>query len=328
MLAASIPSSTETDAAILQTELQTILEEMIRQIVSYAASTLLEPDLFEMGKDGDMQLARALVSSTLDPVSSITYCVSGKGSSFLTCLWEELLQANETVFTSIIHKVVQYLTATLAKCETVLDETLFLSSHGNEPTSTTAEMDVQNLSVNGLVIVSALSALSSSHKKVVAAITSMPNFLLPSLDSPLATEKVTNDIFPLPPDLADGNTPDPQRFIRMMMAMSRGARGAGAGYLRRSGPALEKETILGSILKVGLPMDHPQVFSSFKNAATKTLSDVSKANDGLRKQLAIYQEAVHSLIRSWITAGEDCRKQVRSYIKHLISHFVLSDQIT
>jgi len=295
-----------------------ILIEMKSQIVSFAASMLFEPDLFEMGKDGYAQLARALISSTLDPLSSISYCVSGKGSSFLSCLCEELVQTNETIFTSIIQKVVEILNKTLTKLDCVLDETMLLTSstisQGNDTSSSTTstmESEGQNLSVNGLVLVSALSSLSSSHKKVVSAITSMPNFLLPPLNSPIATERVSTEFMPF--SSADGNSnngSDPQRFIRMMMAMSRGNRGSGTGYLRRSGPALEKDTLLGSILKIGLPMDHPQIFSSFKNAATKTMSDISKANEGLRKQLSIYQEAIHSLIRSWITAGEDCRKQV------------------
>jgi hypothetical protein len=311
-------SSDHSEAAIVQKELMSILKEMKSQIVSYAASMLLEPDLFEMGKDGCSQLARALISSTLDPISSISYCVSGKGSSFLSCLCDELVQANEAVFTMIIQKVVEILNKNLTKLDCVLDEAPWISSSTATTTSSkgssiTMESDGQNISVNGLVLVSALSSFSSAHKKVVAAITSMPNFLLPPPNSPVASERVSNEFSPFAHiDGNSNNGPDPQRFIRMMMAMSRGGhRGSSTAYLRRSGPALERETLLGSVLKLGLPMEHPLVFSAFKNAATKTMSDISKSTDGLRKQLSIYQEAIQSLIRSWITAGEDCRKQVR-----------------
>jgi hypothetical protein len=250
---------------------------------------------------------------------------------------------NPNSFTSIVQKVLHILILALAKCDTVLDETLLIPTGPNHATHTPASSvstatDPQNISVSALVLVSALSSLSSSHKKVVSVITNAPNFLLPALGSAMATEKVSNpDLTSLTPDMGSGASPDPQRFIRMMMAMSRGSRGSPSGYLRRSGkftffplgsisfhdsslsshsfslagPALEKDTCLGVILKVGLPMDNPTVFSSFRNAATKTMADISKTNDGLRKQLILYQEAVHSLIRTWITAGEDCRKQVR-----------------
>merc|ERR1739848_635854 len=79
-------------------------------------------------------------------------------------------------------------------------------------------------------------------------------------------------------------------------------------YLGRSGPALEKNTLLGLILKLGLPMDSPTVISSFQNAATRTVSDINKITDDLRSQLLVYRNAVHAFVSSLVISGEETRK--------------------
>ena len=54
------------------TELQDMLQEIQRQVVSYAASSLMEPDLFEQGADGRKQLVQAVVQGVTDLQESLT----------------------------------------------------------------------------------------------------------------------------------------------------------------------------------------------------------------------------------------------------------------
>lgn len=271
------------------TELEEILEEIRKQVVSYSASSLMEPDLFELGSDGMAQIARCLVAgASSDPASSITVGVAGPSSSFYSCLCDELFAQDETAFESMIEKVVTSLTESLSKCDTVLD-----GGGGGE-----AGTD------GGLVIVSALTAMCS-HKKAAATLTKVPSFLLPAEGTTLAGERV-NPPIPEPPA---GASAQQQRFFRMMQAMSQGR----SGYLRRSGPALEKDTVLGLVLRLGLPMENQTVSSPFQNAASRTVSDVNKSTDGMRRQLRVYQDACNGLIRALVTAGPDARKQVMQW---------------
>ena len=87
---------------------------------------------------------------------------------------------------------------------------------------------------------------------------------------------------------------------------------ARAGYLRRSGPALEKETVLGLVLRLGLPAEHPSVSSSFSNAASRTKKDVGQSVDGMRRQLELYQNKCNELVKQLVIAGEASRKMVRA----------------
>jgi len=95
-----------------------------------------------------------------------------------------------------------------------------------------------------------------------------------------------------------------------MQAMNRGNQ----GYLKRSGPALEKDTLLGLVLRLGLPKENPNVTQAFQNMTTATRSAVEKTTDGMRRQLRIYQDSCNALIRSLITAGADSRGQVMKWI--------------
>ncbi len=259
-------------------ELKDILNEMKRQLVSFAASSLMVPDLFELAKDGPAQIAQCLANATLDPASSITIGVAGKNSSFFCALCDELLSQDADAFETVVTDIVKDIVEDLSQCETVLDS-----------------------SGSGLVQVSALNALCS-YKKAAIIVAKTPNFLLPKEGTAQAAERVAVPIPPPPP----GATPQQQQIYRMMTSMAQGRQ----SYLRRSGPALEKETLLGLVLRIGTPMDNKAVSSQFQGVARRSRSDVKNITDGLRRQLRIYQDAVHNFVRSLITSGEEARKPV------------------
>lgn len=267
-------------------ELEKIAEEIKSQAVSYAASSLMVPDLFESGKDGAVQLARCLLATSTDIGSSITFGVSGKDSSFYYCLCEEILSQDKEAFDSIIWKVVDYLTAALSKVNTVLDS----GTDGAEG--------------GGLVVVSALCALCS-HKKAALALTQMTNFILPAPNTPSAQERVAMP----PPALPPGASQQQRQLFRIMQAMGRNSQ----GYLKRSGPALEKETIMGLILRLGCPRDDPSVTAAFPNVMAN-LDSVEKTADHQRRQLIVYQDTCNNLIRSLVTAGPAARQRVMQWI--------------
>mmetsp|Transcript_15642 Transcript_15642/g.35869 ORF Transcript_15642/g.35869 Transcript_15642/m.35869 type:complete len:775 (+) Transcript_15642:1-2325(+) len=142
------------------------------------------------------------------------------------------------------------------------------------------------------------------HKKAALHMTRMPNFLLPAAGTPQSQERLT----PPPPTLPPGASPQQRQFFRLMQAMNRN----NTGYLKRSGPALEKETILGLVLRLGCPREHPSVTSAFPSVIA-SLDSVEKAADHQRRQLMVYQEACNQFIRSLVTAGADARKKVMQW---------------
>jgi Ubiquitin elongating factor core len=263
-------------------EMEQVLEEIRAQTVSYAASTLMVPDLFDGGKDATTQLAKSLVATT-DLNQSITHGVAGTSSSFYSCLCDELLAQDKTVFEQVIGDVVQYFTTALHEIDTVLDS----GADGG----------------GGLALVTALTALCS-HKKAALVVTQLDTFLLPPADSPVAKEKVT----PPPPTPPAGVTPQQLQIFRIMQSMNRGVE----GYCKRSGPALERDTILGLVLRLGCPRDHPSVTSAFPNVMASKDS-VEKAANHLRRQLTVYQVSCNNLIRALVTAGADARQQVMQW---------------
>ena len=265
-------------------ELEEILQEIQSQTVSYAASSLMIPDLFEAGRDGTIQLAKSLLAASTDVSSSITHGVTGTQSSFYYSLCEELLEQDKAIFDSIIASVVNYLTTALVKVDTVLDS----GSDGG-----------------GLVIVSAMAALCS-HKKAAHVMTQLPDFLLPSSSSSAASIRVT----PQAPTLPPGASAQQQQFFHLMQAMGRPNM---TGYLKRSGPALEKDTILGRVLRLGCPRDSPSVTSAFPNVMA-SVDSIEKASAHQRRQLVVYQDTCNQLLRALVTAGADARNQVMTWV--------------
>lgn len=267
--------------------MEELLDEIKKQTVSYAASSLMVPDLFAMGKDGTMQLAKALISSSTDIASSITQGVGGNATSFYYCLCEELLSQDVSVFEHVIGSVVTILTKALAGLDTVLDT-------GTEG--------------SGLVLVSALTALCT-HKKAALHMSQMSNFLLPASGTVQAQERVSPPV-PSPPP---GSTREQLQLFRLMQSMRNNA-----GYRKRSGPGLERETILGLVLRLGCPRDNQAVTGAFPNVMA-SLDSVEKTAGSLRRQLVVYQGACNQLLRSLVTAGADARKQVMQWFIDALS---------
>jgi ubiquitin conjugation factor E4 B len=261
-------------------ELELIVEEIKSQTVSYAASSLMVPDLFEGGKDSAVQLAKCLIASS-ESSQSITQGVNGTTSSFYYCLCEELTSQDVTILEHVVGEVVQYFTSSLRKMDTVLDGT----PDGGP-----------------LVVATALAAMCC-HKKVANIITKLSIFLLPPPDSPAAKEKVS----PSAPSIPPGVSPQQRQFLLLMQAMNR------EDYLKRSGPALEKETILGLVLRIGCPRDHPSTTGAFPNVLA-TKDSVEKTIDHMRRQLIAYQGTCNTLIRALVTAGADARQKVTQWI--------------
>lgn len=247
------------------------------------------PDLFELGSDATLQLAKCLSTTATDPTSSITFDVLGKNSSFYYCVCEELHSQDVDAFGTVIEDVVKHITDSLSKVNSILDEG-------------TSSSD-QAVSGNGLFLASALRELCT-NKKATVALAKLPSFLLPPANTAAAKEKISTT-----PQVPPGATQQQLALIRMMQSM----RGEAPAYLRRSGPGLEKHTVLGLVLRLGIPVDHPAMSSSFSNPATRTRKDISQITDGFRRQLELYQNKCNELVKGLVVAGEESRKRVSTY---------------
>jgi len=105
------------------------------------------PDLFELGADAPLQLAKCLSTTSIDPTSSITFDVLGKSTSFYYSVCEELHSQDADSFGTVIADVVKHITDSLSKCKTLLDE---------GPT--------QGVTGNGIFLTSALRELCTNKK--------------------------------------------------------------------------------------------------------------------------------------------------------------------
>lgn len=254
-------------------ELIDILEEIKRQVVSYAASCIIEPELFEMGKDATTELANCFTSTVTDPASSITFGVNGTTSSFYYCLCEELVASDKDTFGKVIGEIVNHLTKKLTNVESVLD----------------GGGDVEG---GAIVMVSAITSVCI-HKEAAKVLTQMDSFLLPPAESEEAKKMVD------PPPVPQGA----DFMTRLMMQMRN------HGYLKRSGPALDKETVLGACLKVGIPKNNNPAFNQ-TSILSQTVESVERTSSSQRQQLRVYQDACYQLIMQLIKAGPEARSKV------------------
>jgi len=268
-----------------QEEIIQLLQETKSQVVSYSATSLMAPDLFVLAQDGPKQLSECLTQAALDPSTSIAIGVAGKNSSYYRALCDELLAQDEDLFQDIFQEVLRHFQEDLSRQSECVMETFGTSGNSG----------------SGMVQVAALTIMCS-HKKVAAVVVHSANFLLPSEGSQEASEEVR---ISLPPPPA-GATPQQVQIYRMMSAMAQGRQ----SYRKRSGPALEKNTLLGLVMRLGMPMESNVVISQFQNVGRMTRNDVQQKTDMLRRQLKVYQDAVCGLIKALITAGEETRKMV------------------
>jgi len=256
-------------------EITSILQEVQAQVVSYAATCLVEPDLFEAGQDSVEQLANCLLQSVTDLSSSITFGVAGTSSSFYHHVVEEIVsQHGEDKLTDIVREVVDSYLSKLAKCDSVLE---------------TVE------GADGMMIVSALTALCS-HRKVGDVVTMLPNFLLPAAGTPQASEVIR------PPMPTGGNDIFQAMFSGTMMKP----------YKKRSGPAIEKHTVLGSCLKLGIPSKDNPGFSP-TTIVSQSLDSVERTTAQQRNQLRLAQESTNQFVMALVKAGANARSQVMRF---------------
>eukprot|EP00339_Tiarina_fusa_P025566 CAMPEP_0117009760 /NCGR_PEP_ID=MMETSP0472-20121206/8773_1 /TAXON_ID=693140 ORGANISM="Tiarina fusus, Strain LIS" /NCGR_SAMPLE_ID=MMETSP0472 /ASSEMBLY_ACC=CAM_ASM_000603 /LENGTH=1113 /DNA_ID=CAMNT_0004712117 /DNA_START=80 /DNA_END=3421 /DNA_ORIENTATION=- len=253
------------------TELQGLLEEIQRQLVSYAASSLMEPDLFEQAQDGKAQLAKLFF--TTDPSQSITFGVAGSASSFYYLLCEELHSQDSSAFERVVNHLATQMMSSLKGCDSL-------------------ESGVGESSPLGLTV--ALTSLCS-HKKAALVVTKMDTFLLPPKDSPAANEVIR----------PSGPTPGGADLLRMLTGGER-------PYQKRSGPGLEKQTLLGLCLRIATPKNNP-AFSP-TSILRQSLDSVERTSSHQRQQLRVYQEACNQLIMALIKAGPDARGQVLQWV--------------
>lgn len=274
-------SNTATNQDWMNTECMALLQEISNQVVSYAATILQEPDLFELGKNASMQLAKCLMNGGVaDPTSSITFGIStgAFSSSFYSMLVEELLQQDATgqVLESTVHEICAFYTTQLSKCESILD----------------VASGVDNMSdASPVVLVSALTSLCM-HKRVAQIVaTSTRQFLLPRPGTPEANQVVTP------------NTPS-NRLLQQFMA------GMNPSYKKRSGPALDKSTLLGLCLRIGVPKNNNNPAFSAATILRQSLSSVESATAQQRSQLLCHQQACNQLLHNLVKAGADSRNAV------------------
>lgn len=272
-------NSSSSKASAKSPEFLEILEEIKRQVVSYASSCLIVPELFEMGQDAPQQLAKCFTSNVTDLASSITFGVTGPASSFYYMLCEELLSSDNEAFVRVIGEIVSHLTKQLTRMDSVLD-----AGDGTDGSA--------------LVLVTALTSVCV-HKKAAEVVTQLSNFLLPAEGSDHAKEVVDNR---------------PQAGADLMSRLL-GLRNQ--SYLKRSGPALDKETVLGLCLRPGIPRLNP-AFSSPR----MSLNAVEQTTSSQRRQLRVHQDACNQLVMALIKAGPDARSKVRFEYNMLCSFYV------
>lgn len=279
------------------TELIEILQEIQKQVVSYAATILMEPDLFALGNDSVAQLSDCLLQSLTDVSSSITFGVGGNmTSSFYFCLIEELLTQDKSTLEGVVKEIVQSYQHALQNCESVLDNTAIPKLGNGLETSDNSPM----------AIVSALTSLCM-HKKVAEIVSQQSDFLLPRLDSPQATETVrpraTPNVLPNVPGGGGGANRLLQQFMANLAQHQQPA------FKKRSGPGLEKFTLLGTCLRLGVPTRNNPAFSP-NSILRQSFSALESATSQQRQQLRLYQESCNQLIYNLIKAGPKPREAV------------------
>ena len=262
-------SSSSSKSSSSSPDLLEILEEIKRQVVSYASSCLSVPELFELGRDAPTQLSKCFTAAVTDPATSITFGVTGSASSFYYLLCEELLSSDEEAFERVIGEITNYLTKQLVRTDSVLD-----AGDGTDGSA--------------LVLVTALTSVCQ-HKKAAEIVTQLPNFLLPAEGSSEAKEVVDNSA-----QQQTGND-----IMARLLAMRN------QNYLKRSGPALDKGTVLGLCLRPGIPKLNP-AFSSTRMSQNA----VEQTSNSQRQQLRVHQESCNQLVMALIKAGPDARSKV------------------
>jgi ubiquitin conjugation factor E4 B len=271
-------SSNKKQSSPPHPEIMEILNEMQRQVVNYGATCLMEPDLFALAKDAPIQLCECLIKATLGMGVNITLGLGSTTNSFYYQLMEELHNQSIESFETTVATMVNHYGKMLETCDSVLDT---------------------EASTSPISIVSALSAMCA-HKGVAATVTTKTNqFLLPKPGTPEAIRVIRP---------TTGATTTLQLSIQQLLSGAADNR----PYLGRSGPALQKSTILGLCLKIGIPKTNPgYVHTSIMRQSQSSVEATARQQ---RQQLVLYQNACQQFIKSLIMAGGASRTIVIQWI--------------
>ena len=315
----SSSSSTTTKATVQQqqtAELTELLQEIQKQVVSYAATILVEPTLFEQGQDSMAQLSDCLLlgtttTTTMDVTRSITF-----GSpSFYHLLVDELQAQDPAALQTVVTQLVDSYQAALKECDSVLDHKALPSLLTTTTTTNNATTSNVRRETSPLAIVSALTSLCL-HKKVAELVAQSPSFLLPPASSPQAQEKVRPPAPPPPvlptPPTGTGGAGTTNRLLQQFMthlAQQQQQQSQTPPYCKRSGPGLEHGTLMGSCLRLGIPTKHNPAFSP-STIVRQSFAVSESATSQQRQQLNVYQQACQALVQTFIKAGPTSRQCV------------------
>jgi len=276
MSQSSSSKTTSTSSSSSNQALTSLLQEIQTQLVSYTATCLQEPDLFPaMAANAPVQLADCL----LHPETTVNITLGGSDTSFYAQLLTELHTQTSSSDTAALQTVtaaaVEYLLQQLKLCESVVD------------------------SGNGVAVVAALARLCS-HKTVAAAVVKLPSFLLPPPSSPEAAVTIR-------PPLPTGA----HALQRLLASSQNGGADPYRPYTKRSGPGLEKHTLLGQCLRLGAPVGSSNTAFPPDSVLRQSVATVDAATKTQRQQLQHYQAACHQLCKNLLVgAGTGARDAV------------------
>ena len=314
-LAASSSSSSTTTKATATVQQQTaelteLLQEIQKQVVSYAATILVEPTLFEQGQDSMAQLSDCLLLGTTTTTMDVTRSITFGSPSFYHLLVDELQAQDPAALQTVVTQLVDSYQAALKDCDSVLDHKALPSLLTTTNNSSTSNVRRET---SPLAIVSALTSLCL-HKKVAELVAQSPSFLLPPASSPQAQEKVRPPappppVLPTPPTGTGGST---NRLLQQFMthlAQQQQQQSQTPPYCKRSGPGLEHGTLMGSCLRLGIPTKHNPAFSP-STIVRQSFAVSESATSQQRQQLNVYQQACQALVQTFIKAGPTSRQCV------------------
>jgi len=268
-----------------------ILNEIQTLVVSYAASGLMQPDLFEQASDSRAQFLRAMLETCGggDPMKSISYGVTGKSdSSFYHQLCDELHTQDNSSFQTVVTNMVTNIAKHLKQCDDI-DSKVTVDVTDTEVQPMTMANN-ERLTCDPTQLVSTLQAVCG-HKQAALIVTTIPNFLLPSAGSSAANESIITPVIPG----AD--------IFRML------ARGGRRPYKKRSGVGLEEQTLLGSVFSISLPRNNNSAFST-DNLLRQAPSVTEHIMRSQRQRLKMYQILLNKLVMSFVKAGKDSRDKL------------------
>ena len=271
-------------------------EQRNQMLSSSAKDSLQQTQLIEFVQEIETQLISYTASSLAYPdlfpsmengsfqlsqmfqSDSLSLTIGGPSNSFYGRVCAELDE--QGMLKDVVLSITKDLMASLKKCNTALD--------------------------NGAATIGALADLAS-NKKAATVMVQLDNFLLPPENSPQASERVEGEVTEM-----TGLNPHQQQMFRMMQMMS------GRSYLKRSGPALEKDTLLGLCMRLGIPSQDPSITTQFSNPARRTRANVEGTKSTLRRQLQIHRDATLRLIKSLLMSGPQSRQRVMAWFSECL----------